>query len=348
MRITSAKSLLDFLGESDNPILTSIRSHMDPCIYQYGLDSCVRLLFEMLFLGTENAKREEIVERFLNVYQTEGCSDELIERAVRYAIASEYPGHVIVVADASQSYGLKDFRVDNKLPPNSEELMARKIEKRLEHHEIEYSDEDVILQPLRPKAPVLGDDGYIPEENVIRAISDFSAEAYLSLGETEKKTGLSRDEIKFYEDAGIIHPSRSGKMVKIRTRDLQKLSIAAELERMGYRSQDIANALQHYDTTISQSLRLQPLEDLKSELDVMYGMAQQAAEEIRNEVASIPEDLDAREYLRMLSELQEKGGNLAEYLSFIEETREIYEELVLRIEDLMQGAKRLGLRPYCE
>lgn len=123
-----------------------------------------------------------------------------------------------------------------------------------------------------------------------------------SISELAKEFDVTPRAIRFYEDQGLISPSRKGRRRVYRERDRVRLKLILRGKRLGFALSEVKEMFDLYDTSPGESGQLKFLLDKIKDRREMLEQQRQDIEAVLHEMESVE-----KRALNVLSELGEGG-----------------------------------------
>ena len=147
----------------------------------------------------------------------------------------------------------------------------------------------------------------------------------MKVNELEKRLGISRDSIRFYEKEGLLSPKRSSNGYRNYTEeDEEILRKVILLRKLGISVEQIRNLLDgncFLDEAMEERIHV-----IRSEMEALNG-ALKMAEQIRNDHVTMA-SMDAVKYLNAADEIQKQGGRFSDLVhDSISLSKYIFEEI---------------------
>jgi len=124
-----------------------------------------------------------------------------------------------------------------------------------------------------------------------------------TISELAKEFGVTTRTIRFYEDQGLLSPSRDGASRVFSNRDRVRLKLALRGKRLGFSLAEIRELFELYDITRDESRQL---EEFLSRLDRRRAHLEQQREDIEVMLNEI--NFFANQCRRLLKSQAEGGG----------------------------------------
>ena len=147
----------------------------------------------------------------------------------------------------------------------------------------------------------------------------------MKVNELEKRLGISRDSIRFYEKEGLIRPKRSANGYRDYTaEDEETLRKVILMRKLGVSVEQIRELLEEsslLDETMEERVRA-----IRNEMETLNG-ALALAEKIRNDHVTMA-SMDPIKYLNAAKEMEQNGGRFPDLIhDSISLSRYLYEEI---------------------
>ena len=123
-----------------------------------------------------------------------------------------------------------------------------------------------------------------------------------SISELAKEFDVTPRAIRFYEDQGLISPSRKGRRRVYRERDRVRLKLILRGKRLGFALSEVKEMFDLYDTSPGESGQLKFLLDKIKDRREMLEQQRQDIEAVLHEMESVE-----KRALNVLNELGEGG-----------------------------------------
>ena len=125
----------------------------------------------------------------------------------------------------------------------------------------------------------------------------FSAQTF-HISDLAREFGITPRTIRFWEDQGLIFPSREGQMRVFSRRDRTRLKLALRGKRLGLSLAEIREMIDMYDTARDESSQLLKFLDVLAERRAAFERQREDIEAVLDEIAGFEEacrELLARE-----------------------------------------------------
>ena len=123
-----------------------------------------------------------------------------------------------------------------------------------------------------------------------------------SISELAKEFDVTPRAIRFYEDQGLVSPSRKGRRRVYRERDRVRLKLILRGKRLGFALSEVKEMFDLYDTAPGETAQLRFLLDKIKDRREMLEQQRQDIEAVLHEMESVE-----KRALNVLSELGEGG-----------------------------------------
>lgn len=114
-----------------------------------------------------------------------------------------------------------------------------------------------------------------------------------TITELAREFGLTTRAIRFYEDHGLISPTRAGRNRVFRNRDRVRLKLTLRGKRLGLSLQEIRELIDMYDAARDEHAQVERLQDLLRKRRSILEQQREDIEAVLGEIAALERECNA-------------------------------------------------------